>query len=370
MVALGTSLACLGLLEKGLRAGSPDQHSWDRKAAASYLDGRAAWWMTWPTASRDHETVCVSCHTTLPYALARPALRAALSERDRAPAERTLLSNVTKRVALWKEVAPFYPDQTRGIPKTSESRATEAIMNALVLTTRDAESGRLTDETRAALDNMWALQMKTEALSGAWAWLNFRNEPWEASDSPYFGAALAALAVGTAPEGYASGSELRDNVKRLRDYFQREFEHQTLFNRLMALWASAKLPELLTQEQRQAIFDAAAGKQQDDGGWSTASLGAFKRYDGTPLETGSDGLATGLVTLALQQASVGSGDPRIRRGLDWLMQNQDPATGRWSATSLNKQRDPTSDAGRFMSDAATAYAVLSLTLPKPVARGF
>src|SRR5580700_10568639 len=86
-----------------------DAASWSSKAAA-YLDGRMDWWMGWPSAARDHETFCVSCHTVAPYAMGRPALRAALGEQTPSATEHKLLGNVTKRVRMWKEVEPFYPD--------------------------------------------------------------------------------------------------------------------------------------------------------------------------------------------------------------------------------------------------------------------
>jgi squalene-hopene/tetraprenyl-beta-curcumene cyclase len=360
---LASSLVIISAFAVSVR-GAADEPSWNPKAAAAYLDGRATWWSTWQNSQRDRGTFCVSCHTAVPYAMARPALRQPLGERERSAPEVKLADNVAARVMAWRDVAPFYPDQTRGIPKTSESRGTESVINALVLAIRDRESGRMQDDSRTAFANMWALQMRTDAINGAWPWLNFHYEPWESSDAPYFGAALAALAIGIAPEGYANKPEIQDNLERLRTYFQREHQKQPLFNHLMAMLASTRLPGVLTPEQRAAIADAAFAKQRDDGGWTTASLGTWKRVDNSPLDERSDGFATGLVVLTLGQAGVAPGHAKLAKGLDWLRRNQDRTTGQWPASSLNKQRDPASDAGKFMSDAATAYAVLALTQAK------
>lgn len=358
--ALLTLAACL--FASGLHAESNPSDTWNSKSAAAYLDQRSSWWMTWKTAERDHNTFCISCHTALPYALGRSALRAALKEQGPSANERQILENVTKRVRLWDEVLPFYDDAKNGAPKTAEARGTESVLNALVLTSYEAGRAKLSDEARLALDNMWALQLKAGEKSGAWTWLNFHNEPWEADDSQFWGATLGALALGNTPKDYRSQAGVLENAKLLHQYLQREQQEQSLLNRLFLLWASTKVPEILTAKQQQAIVDEVFSKQGEDGGWSTSSVvvRTWKRRDGTPLETKSDGYGTGLASFVLQRAGIPHTEARLKQGLAWLAKNQDPQ-GFWPAYSLNKQRDPVSDPGRFMSDAATAYAVLALT---------
>jgi squalene-hopene/tetraprenyl-beta-curcumene cyclase len=339
---------------------------WSPAKAAAYLDGRSGWWMTFPKAARDHGTFCVSCHTATPIALGRPALRGILGETSASANQRKLLDNVVMRVRLWKEVEPFYSDQTSGLPKTSESRGTESILNALILVWNELPAEHLSSDAKLALENMWALQLKTGEMNGAWAWLQFHNAPWE-GDSQFYGTALAAIAVGSAPGNYQEEPAIQDGIRRMRAWLVKNMDAQTPMDRAVLLWASAKLKGLLTSTQQRAMAGEILARQQADGGFSMSSLvGSWKRKDDSPLNASSDGYATGLIAFALEQLDAPEVHPALHRALKWLSSNQINPEGRWAASSLNKRRDLTSDAGLFMSDAATAYAVLALTNgPKP-----
>ncbi|MGI8960770.1 MAG: hypothetical protein ACR2IV_13595 [Bryobacteraceae bacterium] len=368
--ALTTVLVmCFAATSFSAKASAPARRTcWNPKTAATYLDQRAEWWISWPAAARDHETFCISCHTVLPYALSRSALGGTLGEKVLAPGERRVLDNVIKRVRLWNEAKPFY-----GADKALQSRGTESVLNALILASFDARNSTVRADTRAAFRNMWALQQTTGDESGAWPWLNLGNEPFEANDSVFYGAALAAVALGAAPGNFRESPEIQGNLNLMRDYLDREYARQSLSNQAVLLWASSKLPGLLSPQQQISIVDCLIREQQSAGGWNLSSLawtwresslkGLAKlwfRSENTPLGGKSDGYATGMIAYVLEQYGLPRDNAHLQRALDWLGRNQSKSDGRWPGYSLNHPREE-SQTGLFMSDAATAYAVLALT---------
>jgi len=210
------------------------------------------------------------------------------------------------------------------------------------------------------------LQIKAADMNGAWAWLQFHNAPFE-GDSQFYGNTLAAIAIGSAPDNYQAEPAIQSGVKILSAWLVKNMDAQTPLDRVVLLWASTKLHGLLTAEQQNRIVGETVAKQREDGGFSMAEMiPGWKRHDNTPEDTSSDGYATGLVAYAFEHLSAAQAQApgfkeTMTRALDWLNKNQIESDGRWPAVSLNNNRPVLSDTGLFMSDAATAYAVLALT---------
>jgi hypothetical protein len=331
---------------------------WGPEAAGRHLDERQ---QAWSASAR-----CVSCHSGLPYGLARPALRKLLGNRTATGPEARLLARTRLRVANWDKLDTkafgLYYDATRALKK--QSWGTEAVFNAAILAFDDRYQGRASpsEATKQAFVHLWQTQAQAGDNKGSWDWLDFGEAPWGNKEARYVGAALAAVAVGTAPGYYARGADAGTDAKvtLLRGYLRDGFRGQNLHNRAWGLWAETQVEGTLTKAEQKKVIEQLLDKQQGDGGWCLPTLGKWVRNDRTAQEASSDGYATGLVLHVLQTAGVPKDHARVARGLDWLRRNQG-AGGAWRSVSLVKRRDPASHAGQFMSDAATAFAVLALS---------
>jgi len=331
---------------------------WDSHLAAQYLDSRQQWWQQWPRAQKDHGTLCISCHTVLPYALARPQLRRQLGEAAANATEQTMLTSIEARVSGWQQMVPFYSDALSGAGKTDESHATEAVLNAIILSTYDAAQGRQREITRLAFRNAFALQQATGPLVGQWQWQLFHLEPWESATSGYQGAAMFYFAALQEPGGYAASAEAAAPLAHLRQSLQQGFAAQPLLNQLYVLRAASLDPSMLSRGQKKNLLATLQYLQQSDGGWRSVDLLPAQRSDQSPEPGISDGYATAIAVLAMQAAEPNSNS--FVRGITWLRSHQQ-ANGSWLAESLNKKRDPGTPAYLFMSDAATGYAALALS---------
>jgi len=351
--------------------------AWDEQAAAKYLDDRMDLWFDKARKLRTGQgnTSCASCHNTVPYALARPALRKAAGMSQPTLQEAKLLDETLRRVDTYGSHEPL----SKG--KDEQSRGTEAVLNALILAGEDARQHRPAPSgpTRRALEELW----KEQRADGAWNWLDTGLEPYESSDSVYYGAALAAMAVGTAP-GYAGGAgeNLTSGVGKLRSYLKANYADQNLYSRAWMLLASTRLAGLLSREQTAALTTDLQSKQNADGGWSLYKLGPWTWSKASPpygpggkpevwLLSKSDGYATGLIAYALRQAGLPADHPSLKRATAWLEANQrECQIGQsrwkcWRTYSLNHDQEHGGDDGEpwrrmFMSDAATAFAALAL----------
>jgi squalene-hopene/tetraprenyl-beta-curcumene cyclase len=318
---------------------------WNPRLAADYLDARQEKWFTWPNAKQSDGTYCISCHTSVPYLFARPSLRRVLGESSPTPHETRLLDTLRSHIA------------TTDPAKTGTN--VEAVLTTVMLALGD-EGRAMSADTKRAFERMWALQVREGKLTGAWKWFNLELDPWEMPESPFFGASLAALAVGAAPAEYRGQPEVRERVTSLLAYLHEQAPAQTLHNRMVLAWASTKFPEVMPAAERKTILDELWSKQQSDGGWTAASLGPFKPHAAAPPAPAGDSYATAVASFLAIRAGVPHKDPRLVKALDWLRSHQDRENGFWPAGSMNKRYEPDSMQSRFMQEAATGYASAAL----------
>ena len=300
---------------------------WSPRAAADYLDQRQKEWFEWPGANNGAKP-CISCHTGVPYLMARPALRKKLGEKEPTQYEIGLLESLRSRLDK-KE-------------PNSQSLGTESVMAALFL------------RTPAAYDRMFALQLHDGPTAGGFKWFNTDLDPWEEPESQLFGASLAAVALSQAPAEYRQQPEARERTAALMTYLKGPHDGQPLHNRLAAAWGSGD------EKLRAQVTSEVLAKQEADGGWSIESLGPWKTHaKAPPAKGGSNTYATAYTAVVLMRTGTRPTNPKLERALAWLRTHQSEH-GYWYADSMNKEYEPGSIQIRFMRDASTGWASLAL----------
>ena len=311
---------------------------------------------------------CGACHANFAYMMARPLL---LKEKPV-----SLMAQTRRRMEEHVAVLDPATKGESGYCKDSGIRHFRGAGPTLAvgLVFHDLHSGgKLQPSTRKALDKMWAVRgpIAKNNLDGRGPW-GQHGFCWDLSapelDGDY-NSILAALAVGTAGDGYARSGAARQEVTQLREYlssrFNNERDRADLHPQALVLWASCHLDNLLTTTKREAIVRSLLAAQSPDGGWSLSELGG--RWHPSTQKV-SDGYATGLVVHALRQAGRPTNHPEVARGLAWLKKHQ-RASGGWFTPNADRDRTVGGIGTHDLAilNLGTAFAVMALRGSEPTA---
>jgi squalene-hopene/tetraprenyl-beta-curcumene cyclase len=309
--------------------------------ARDYLEKGALAWTK--------ENKCVACHTNGAYMVVRPLLTRYLGQPQ-------------------TELRAYFVSALRAQLSQKTSKLQSGIKPAQViyvaagLAAWDANvAHRLSPETEEALGLMFRLQGE----EGAW----ISSDCWPPFESSAFQlATVAASAAGAAPGWVHSekAGQFRTQLDRLKRYLRVQRGLQGDYDRTALLWAASELPGLLDASVKLDLIAMVCKHQRRDGGWSMRTFAAPEQwgrgnrakklrsepeFENPP----SDGHMTGLAIIALRKAGLPSDDPRLQRGVSWLLHNQ-RESGRWWTRSLN------TDDWHFVTYSGTAYPLLALAL--------
>ena len=223
----------------------------------------------------------------------------------------------------------------------------------------DEVQGKLSAETKEALDLMLTVQSEDGSYSNLDCWPPFES-------SSYHGATIAAMALATAP-GYLKQvtDEQQKQINILKNYLQTTKPPHD-YARLLLLWTSTKWNGLISQQLRDDTVKMILAHQQDDGGWSIRTFGTPETWGGGSRKDKlnaepekdappSDGHQTGFAVMLLRDAGVPTDHQSVQSGIQWIKANQ-RESGRWWTRSLN------TDGPHFITYSGTFFPLRALQL--------
>jgi len=213
------------------RPDEPFRGEFSMKAAVRFLDAAALNWQ------KDRK--CFACHSDYALLCVRPTVS------QKAPAHDELRSRL---------------EHLAENPRDVRYRVTETVMVASVLAQNDAlTTKKLHATTRKALDRIWTVQRD----DGGFDWMKYNQPPSEIDD--HYGATMAVIGVGAAPDNYAETPAAQAGLDKIRDYF-RANPPANLHHRAMKLLGSLHVDGIMTDGERQQVVEDLTALQKPGGG--------------------------------------------------------------------------------------------------------